>query len=113
MMTTNSQCEEGFIEKLRALASKESVSILSCLVAHRPAPVPVHALSEELGIERSKTSKYLARLRNARLVGMQSRKRGYLPDTKEIKAVIGETNYTRIIQDLRTKNEDTPGQSQG
>lgn len=104
--------EPPFPDQLRALSSDVSIGIIKVLAQHKPAPVPVNVLAEELDIERSKASRHLARLRSVRLVSMASRKRGYSVETGRVKAVIGLENYkTRITQDLPITNEDTLGQS--
>jgi DNA-binding IclR family transcriptional regulator len=87
------------------------MAIIGALVSHRPNPVSVGIISAELGMERSIASRHLAKLRKVRLVGMQGRKRGYVADSAEIRAVIGGENYTRITQGFFRQNEDTPGLS--
>lgn len=52
-----------FIEKLRALASQESMDILGILAEAKPTPVPVHAITEKLCLPRSTVSTHLAKLR--------------------------------------------------
>lgn len=113
MTTTTSsspQGEENFIEqfheRLRALASEESVKIIRCIASHKPTPVPVHVIAQELGAKRSVTSKYLARLRNSRLVRLEGRRKGgYSLNTGELEAVIGPENRKRITQDLQGKEK--------
>ena len=101
----------SFFDQFRALASEASWKIIGVLAAHKPEPVPVRVLSEELGYKQATTSTHLRRLRNARLVRQQGWHEGYLADTAQIKAVIGQESYTRITQELRGQNEDRPGQS--
>ena len=112
MTSSSPQGEENFIEQLRALASSESVKIIKVLAEAKPTPVPVHAIAERLQVPRSTASTHLAKLRKVQLVAMAGRRRGYFANTAEIKAIIGEHNYTRITQELRSKNEDASGQSQ-
>ena len=111
MAMITSPCEGNFIERLRVLASEVSVAIIGVLAKHRPDPVPVHIISTELGIPQSTASTHLARLRKARLVKIESRRKGYTDDSAELRAVIGERSYRRITQDFAAQNEDTPGQS--
>lgn len=99
----------SFMDQLKALASAGSCKIIGVLAAHKPDPVRVHVLAEELGIARSTVSMRLRRLRNARLVRTQGWHEGYLIDTGEIKAVLGTESYTRITQELQGRNEDSSG----
>jgi len=102
--------EDPLVGRLKALANTVSMRIIGALASHRPEPVPVGVLSAELDIERSIASRHLARLRKVRLVGMVSRKRGYIAESAEIRAVIGPQSYQRITQGFGiAQNEDTPG----
>lgn len=106
--------EPPFPTQLKALANDASIEIIKTLVQHKPTPVPVSVLAQELGIRRSTASMRLARLRKVHMVAMEeeSRRKGWTVNTGEVKAVIGLENYkTRITQDLHIPNEDTPGQS--
>jgi DNA-binding transcriptional ArsR family regulator len=104
--------DDGFVEKLKALASDASVKIIRVLTEHKPDPVPVRVISSSIGANRATTSKHLAALRKAHLVAPSGRQQGYTADTGEIKAVIGEQSYRRITRELKAQNDDTSGQSQ-
>lgn len=100
--------DEGFIEKLKALAA--GFDVVKVLVNHKPNPVPVSVISEELGVKRSTASMHLGRLRRANLVGLAGRNEGYFAQTAQVRAVVGAENYTRITQGFGLRqNGDTPG----
>jgi DNA-binding transcriptional ArsR family regulator len=99
-----------FIKQLKVLASDASVKIIRVLSEYKPNPVPVRVISAELGMKQQATSAHLARLRKVHLIAPGgNRRKGYLADTGEIKAVIGPQGYKRITRELGTINEDTPG----
>ncbi len=96
-------------DRLKALADTVNMAIVGVLTAHRPDPVPVKQITGEIGgISRRVVSGRLAKLRRVELVKLAGgRQKGYMLETGQIRAVIGEENYTRF---WGSQNEDTPGQ---
>lgn len=98
--------DANVFDQLGVLASPASWQIIGVLAEHKPDPVPVHVITDKLGIKQSTASMRLRRMRNARLIRLGDV--GYVADTAQIRSVIGADSYTRITQDLRARNEDTP-----